>query len=97
MLTTNQMSNLKDAERDCNNMQTILNTAIDIQMLLRILVEKDIITRDEVAIYRDEVKSSNKYKNTQDYIDQTLREIKMFQKDPEFLLRSMMDRKMHDK
>ena len=42
--------------------ERILNTAVDIQVLLRLLVEKKIITREEVKKFRDEVRSSQKYK-----------------------------------
>lgn len=38
--------------------ETIMNLAVDIQALLRILVEKQIITRDEVNTYREEVRNS---------------------------------------
>lgn len=42
--------------------ETIVSVAVDIQALLRILVEKEIITKDEVNHYRDEVRNGPKYK-----------------------------------
>ena len=48
MLTANQMADLESAKLDIQNKQMILNTAIDVQALLRILVDKQIITREEV-------------------------------------------------
>ena len=37
--------------------ETIMNLAVDIQALLRILVEKEIISRDEVNAHREEVRN----------------------------------------
>ncbi len=42
--------------------ETIVNVAVDVQALLRILVEKEIITREEVNQYREEVRNSPKYR-----------------------------------
>lgn len=48
MLNMNQMEDLDTARRDLENKKLILDTAIDIQALLRLLVEKKIVTREEV-------------------------------------------------
>ena len=50
----------EEALQDLQVQETILNVAIDVQVLLRILVDKEIITRDEVAEYREEVRNSPK-------------------------------------
>lgn len=42
--------------------ETIVNVAVDIQATLRILVDKGLITREEVGRYREEVRDSPKYK-----------------------------------
>lgn len=94
MLNSDQMSNLDQAERDIEDRKLILNTAVDIQVLLRILVDKEIISREEVNRYRKEVKESPKYKNAFTYIDQTLNEIQYYKNDPKALLQEMLRRKM---
>lgn len=58
----------EEALQDLQVQETILNVAIDVQVLLRILVDKEIITRDEVAEYREEVRNSPKYKVVADDI-----------------------------
>lgn len=50
-----------EAIHDLMLQETIINVAVDAQVLLRILVEKKIITREDVEIYREEVRSSPKY------------------------------------
>ena len=94
MLTTEQMAHLEEAKRDCNDKQLILNTAVDIQALLRLLVDKEIISKREVAMYRKEVRESPKYAAMQMYIDQTLKEIEAYENDPQLQLKAMLDRKM---
>lgn len=42
----------EEALQDLQIQETILNVAIDVQALLRLLVDKEIITREEVADYR---------------------------------------------
>ncbi len=94
MLNLEQLSDLKNTKRDMLNKALIINTAIDIQALLRLLAEKEIITKAEMNRLREEVRSSPKYANAVIYLDQTLNEIKRFENDPQALLREIMQRKM---
>ena len=48
MLNIDQMKDLSVTRRDIENKALVLNTAIDIQALLRLLVEKELITKDEI-------------------------------------------------
>lgn len=93
MLTIEQLSDLKSAQKDIKNKKLILDTAIDIQALLRLLVEKDVITKEEMNQFRQEVKESPKYRNSILYIEQTLTEIEHYKSDPQALLREMMRQK----
>lgn len=97
MLSEGQLSDLESAARNLSDKQLILNTAIDIQMLLQIMVDKSIISREEVQQKRSVVRNAPKYRNAQLYIDQTAEEIKRFQKDPQERLREMFRRKMENK
>ena len=97
MLTTNQIADLEAALQDVNNKKLILDTAMDIQALLRLLVEKEIISRDEISKQRKEVRESPKWNAACMYIEQTLQEIDTFQKNPELQLKAMWKRKMEGK
>lgn len=48
--------------------ENILRSLIDVQAALRILVDKGIVTREEVQKYRNEVSNSPKYKVVMDDI-----------------------------
>ena len=54
--------NPDDALQELLIQKRILECAIDIQSLLRILVDKCIITKDEMQLSRQEVRNSQKYK-----------------------------------
>lgn len=94
MLRTKQITDLDAAKLDIQNKKLILETAIDIQALLRILVDKEIITKQEVDQYRAEVRGGQKYRAALVYIDQTLKEIEMYENDPTLQLKEMLNRKM---
>lgn len=57
-----------DALHELQMQETILKTAIDVQVVLRILVDKGVVTREEVKQYREEVNNSPKYKLAMDEI-----------------------------
>ena len=97
MLNTNQMADLDSAKLDIQNKQMILNTAIDVQALLRVLVDKGVITKDEINQYRAEVRKSPKYNAAMMYVEQTLEEIELYENDPQLRLREMLNRKMQGK
>lgn len=94
MLDTNQIVDLDAAERDIKNKKMILSTAIDVQALLRILVDKKIITKEEMNQYREEVRKSPRYEAATSYVDQTLKEIELYKKDSQLYMQEMLKRKM---
>lgn len=96
MLRTKQITGLDAAKLDIQNKKLILETAIDIQALLRILVNKEIITKQEVDQYRAEVRGCQKYRAALVYIDQTLKEIEMYENDPTLQLKELLNRKMQE-
>lgn len=63
MSGTNNL-NPKEALQELLLQEQLVNCCVDVQVLLRIMVDKKIITREEVSAYRNEVRSSPKYANT---------------------------------
>ena len=85
----------EEALHELQVQETILKTAIDVQVVLRILVDKEIVTREEVQKYRDEASNSPKYKIV---LDDILRQKTVFQaaKDnPQEYLKAIMKAKMN--
>lgn len=77
--------------------ETIMNLAVDVQGLLRILVEKQIITRDEVNTYREEVRNAPKYKPTLDAIKREKDGFTAAKQNPEEYLKAIFKAKMDGK
>ena len=86
MLKTKQLSDLEGAAEDLKNKAMILQTGIDLQALLRLLVDKGIISREEIREYRNEVSGSPKWGAAVSFIEQTKAEIEHYEANPRELL-----------
>lgn len=75
--------------------EAIVNTAVDIQALLQILVAKNIITREEVSEYREKVRNSPKYKATLDEIQRQKTTFQAAQSNPQEYLKAVLRAKMN--
>ena len=74
--------------------EQLVNNAVDIQALLRILVDKKIISREDVFKYRNEVKSSPKYANAINIIESQKRLFERAKDNPQEYLKAMFKAKM---
>ena len=77
--------------------QTIMDIAVDVQVLLRILVDKEIITREEVNQYRTEVRNSPKYKPVLDDIQRQREAFQVAKDNPQEYLKALFKAKMDGK
>ena len=75
--------------------ETILKTAIDVQAVLRILVDKEIASREEVQKYREEVSNSPKYKIILDDIQRQKTGFQAAKDNPQDYLRALFKAKMN--
>lgn len=75
----------------------VVDQAVDVQVLLRILVDKEIITREEVAKYREEVRSSPKYANTISKIESQMHGFEVAKDNPQEYLKALLKAKMDGK
>lgn len=74
--------------------ETIINVAVDVQALLRLLVDKGIVSKREINKYRVEVRNSPKYKLTIDTITKEKLAFKTAQDNPEEYLKAIFNAKM---
>lgn len=77
--------------------ETIVNVAVDVQALLRLLVTKEIITREEINDYREEVRNSPKYKVTLDAIQREKKGFSAAKDNPQEYLKAIFKAKMDGK
>lgn len=75
--------------------ENILRSLIDVQAALRILVDKRIVTREEVQKYRNEVSNSPKYKVVMDDIQRQKEGFQAAKDNPQEYLQAIMRAKMN--
>lgn len=87
----------EEALHELMTQETIANVAVDVQALLRLLVAKEIITRDEINEYREEVRNSPKYKVTLDAIQREKEGFSAAKDNPQEYLKAILKAKMDGK
>lgn len=85
----------EEALHELQVQETILKTAIDVQVVLRILVDKEIVTREEVQKYREEVSNSPKYKIVLDDIQKQKVGFQAAKDNPQDYLKALLRAKMN--
>ena len=85
----------EEALHELQVQETILKTAIDVQVALRILVDKEIVTREEVQKYREEVSDSPKYKIVFDDIKRQKVGFQAAKDNPQDYLKALFKAKMN--
>lgn len=94
-LTAKQLSDIEGTKQDLINKALIINTAIDVQVILQLMVQKGIVTREEVATMRAKVSASDpKLSSSKKWLDDALEELKFASKNPEWVLRKMFEEKL---
>lgn len=86
-----------EALHELQAQETILKAAIDVQVALRILVDKGIVTRDEVKRYREEVNNSPKYKSAMEDIQRNKAGFHAAKDNPQEYLKALFKAKMDGK
>lgn len=94
-LSNNKYYKPDEALHELMLQEAIVNTAVDIQALLQILVAKNIITREEVSKYREKVRNSPKYKATLDEIQRQKTALQAAQSNPQEYLKAVLRAKMN--
>ena len=85
---------MAQTKQDLQTKNFSMKSAIDIQALLQLLVEKEIITREEMADARAKVKNAPKYKATATYLEEALRQVEYYEHNQQELLRDMLNKKL---
>lgn len=75
--------------------EAIMKVSVDVQAVLRILVDKKIITREEVQKYRNEVSNSPRYKLVLDDIQRQKRGFQAAKDNPQEYLKAILNAKMN--
>ena len=94
-VSNDKLDKPEEALHELQVQETILKTAIDVQVALRILVDKEIVTREEVQKYREEVSNSPKYKIVIDDIQRQKAGFQAAKDNPQEYLQALLRAKMN--
>lgn len=95
LVSNNSYYKPEEALQELLLQENILRSLIDVQAALRILVDKGIVTREEVQKYRNEVSNSPKYKVVMDDIQRQKKAFQAAKDNPQEYLQAIMRAKMN--
>lgn len=94
MKMSNFSEGIDKVTEELNNKKAILDLKVETQVILSLLVEKEIVSREEVAAMREKIRRSPKYKAAYAYLDQCADKITDYKDDPSQLLKDIFNAKM---
>ena len=86
--------NPQSLKEDAVTKKIILDTAVDIQSVLQLLVSKDLITVEELNQMREKVRNLPKYKASYSVIDKINDAVNLYENDPTAYLKALFNEKM---
>lgn len=89
--------NLDESKQDLIQMEAIFNAQVDTQVILQLLIDKGICTREDIQLHRERVKQLPKYKVTDEYLKQAKESVDYYKNNPQEHLRDLFKAKMDGK
>lgn len=86
--------NPQSLKEDAIIKKTILDTAVDVQSALQLLISKDLITLEELNQMREKVRNLPKYKASYDVINNIADAANLYKKDPNAYLKALFEEKL---
>ena len=88
---------MDESKQELLQLEAIFKTQIDTQVILQILMDKGLVTREEIQQHRNRVKLMPKFKATDDYLKQSKDSVDYYKKNPEQHLKDIFKAKMDGK
>lgn len=95
MLSRNANYDMDTALNEINDKVLLLDIKVETQLILQLLVQKGIVTRDEVQAMREKVKNSPSYKPLYEYLEMAEQKANYYKDNPEQHLRDALAAKMN--
>ena len=86
--------NPKELKEDAILKKLILDTAVDVQCALQLLISKDVITKAELDEMRGKVRNIPKYRASYEAINKINQAADLYENDPQAYLRALMEEKL---
>ena len=95
MLSRNANYNMDTALSEINQKKLLLDVKVETQLILQLMVQKGIVTREEVSSMREKVKNSPSYKPLYEYFEKAEQKAKYYKDNPEQHLKDILEAKMN--
>lgn len=95
MLSRDANYNMDTALSEINEKKLLLDAKVETQLILQLLVQKEIVTRGEVQSMREKVKNSPSYKPLYEYFEKAEQKANYYKSNPEQHLRDILSAKMN--
>lgn len=82
-------------KEDAIQKKLMLDTAVDVQTIMQILVKNNIATKEEIDEIRIKVKSLPKYKAAYEMVENIVNASELYQNDPQAYLKALFNDKLH--
>lgn len=82
-------------KEDATQKKLMVDIAVDVQCALQILIEKGIMTKEELDTWRGRVRNMPKYKASYEMIQKLLDAADLYDKDPQAYLKAIMAAKLN--
>lgn len=89
--------NMDTALSEINEKKLILDVKVETQVILQLLVQKGIVTREEVSAMRETVKNSPQYKPLYQYLEGASNKAEYYKQNPQEHLKDIMNAKLNGK
>lgn len=96
-MNASKLGNIEEMKEDAVLKKTIIDTAVDVQSALQLLIAKEIITPEELNTMRAKVKTLPKYAASYQYINDIAEAADAYEKDPQAFLKAMFNAKLRGK
>ena len=95
MLSRNANYNMDTALSEINQKKLLLDVKVETQLILQLMVQKGIVTREEVSSMREKVKNSPSYKPLYEYFEKAEQKANYYKDNPEQHLKDILEAKMN--
>lgn len=95
MLSRDANYDMDTALNEINEKKLLLDVKVETQLILQLLVQKEIVMRDEVQAMREKVKNSPSYRPLYEYLETAEQKANYYKGNPEQHLRDVLKAKMN--
>lgn len=95
MLSRNANYDIDAALNEINEKKLLVDVKVETQLILQLLVQKEVVTREEVSEMREKVKNSPNYRPLYEYFQQAEQKANYYKTNPQEHLKDLFNAKLN--